>query len=109
MSPNVVANHLETSGLAKLLLVPTGATQELSLTEEIDSSETEGGIVGRSPALRRVLQLVDMVAESDATVLILGEDWHGQRARRPGNTRAQPTTARRFCDTELCRDSKYSV
>lgn len=78
MGLNVVANNLETSGLAKLLLAPTRATEELSLTEEIDSSETVGGIVGRSAALRRVLQLVDMVAESDATVLILGETGTGK-------------------------------
>src|SRR5215813_3857347 len=36
------------------------------------------GIVGRSPALRQVLQLVEMVAASDATVLILGATGTGK-------------------------------
>ena len=36
------------------------------------------GIVGQSVALRRVLQLVDMVAASDATVLLLGETGTGK-------------------------------
>jgi formate hydrogenlyase transcriptional activator len=36
------------------------------------------GIVGRSAALRQVLQLVEMVALSDATVLLLGETGTGK-------------------------------
>jgi len=36
------------------------------------------GIVGRSSALRQVLQLVEMVAPSDATVLLLGETGTGK-------------------------------
>src|SRR5215467_7395339 len=36
------------------------------------------GIVGRSEALRQVLQLVEMVAPSDSTVLILGETGTGK-------------------------------
>src|SRR5262249_46300303 len=36
------------------------------------------GIVGRSSALRQVLQLVEVVAESDATVLLLGETGTGK-------------------------------
>src|SRR5689334_9124509 len=36
------------------------------------------GIVGRSSALRQVLQLVEMVAASDATVLLLGETGTGK-------------------------------
>src|SRR5262245_4894478 len=36
------------------------------------------GIVGRSSALREVLQLVEMVAASDATVLLLGETGTGK-------------------------------
>jgi formate hydrogenlyase transcriptional activator len=36
------------------------------------------GIVGRSPALREVLQLVEMVAATDATVLLLGETGTGK-------------------------------
>src|SRR5689334_18957697 len=36
------------------------------------------GIVGRSSALRQIMQLVEMVAASDATVLILGETGTGK-------------------------------
>jgi formate hydrogenlyase transcriptional activator len=36
------------------------------------------GIVGQSPALREVLQLVEMVAETDSTVLLLGETGTGK-------------------------------
>src|SRR6201999_1746824 len=36
------------------------------------------GIVGRSSALRQILQLVEMVAASDATVLLLGETGTGK-------------------------------
>jgi formate hydrogenlyase transcriptional activator len=36
------------------------------------------GIIGQSTALRQVMQLVEMVAESDATVLLLGETGTGK-------------------------------
>src|SRR5208283_5237875 len=36
------------------------------------------GIVGQSPALREVLQLIEMVAPSDSTVLLLGETGTGK-------------------------------
>ena len=45
-----------------------------------DSTTASGvvGIVGQSVSLRRVLELVDMVAASDATVLLLGETGTGK-------------------------------
>jgi formate hydrogenlyase transcriptional activator len=52
--------------------------QEISLVEEISSDSNFAGIVGRSPALRQVLQLVEMVAASNATVLLLGETGTGK-------------------------------
>ena len=50
---------------------------------ELGSEETEPvaaveGIVGRSPALREALDLVDLVAPSDSTVLLLGETGTGK-------------------------------
>src|SRR5262245_44705876 len=52
--------------------------QEFSLTENTLSDSAFPGIVGQSAALRRVLQLVEMVAASDATVLLLGETGTGK-------------------------------
>ncbi len=48
------------------------------LKEEVDSVFSFGRIVGRSPALRRVLQQVDDVASTGATVLITGESGTGK-------------------------------
>ncbi len=52
--------------------------QELSLIETKGSEWDFAGIVGQSAALQRVLQLVKMVAASDATVLLLGETGTGK-------------------------------
>ena len=51
---------------------------EFSLIEGSDSQSNLVGIVGESAAVRRVLQLVEMVAPSDATVLLLGETGTGK-------------------------------
>jgi transcriptional regulator with GAF, ATPase, and Fis domain len=48
------------------------------LKEEVDSAFSFGRIVGRSRALRHVLQQVDDVASSGATVLITGESGTGK-------------------------------
>jgi formate hydrogenlyase transcriptional activator len=53
-------------------------TEEVLLTEDIGSEPNLNGIVGQSSALRRVLQLVEIVAASDATVLLLGETGTGK-------------------------------
>jgi formate hydrogenlyase transcriptional activator len=53
-------------------------TEHMSLTEDISSESNFAGIVGQSVALRPVLQLVEMVAASDATVLLLGETGTGK-------------------------------
>ena len=42
------------------------------------AAPAEGGMVGASPALRKVLQQVELVAETDATVLITGESGTGK-------------------------------
>jgi formate hydrogenlyase transcriptional activator len=51
---------------------------ELYLNEDIPDETDFPGIVGESSALRDVMQLVEMVAESDATVLLLGETGTGK-------------------------------
>jgi formate hydrogenlyase transcriptional activator len=52
--------------------------QEPRVGEDIHSETDFVRIVGQSSALRQVLQLVEMVAASDATVLLLGETGTGK-------------------------------
>jgi len=52
--------------------------EELPSEEEACPKAGFAGIVGQSPALREVLQLVEMVAPSDSTVLLLGETGTGK-------------------------------
>ncbi len=52
--------------------------EKLELKEEIRCEADFEGIVGQSPALREVLQLVEKVAASDSTVLLLGETGTGK-------------------------------
>ena len=54
------------------------AQEKPYLEEEIRSEPGFEGIVGQSAALREVLQLVEMVAASDSTVLLLGETGTGK-------------------------------
>jgi len=54
------------------------AQEKLYLEEEIRTSSDFEGIVGQSSALRKVLQLVDTVASSDSSVLLLGETGTGK-------------------------------
>jgi formate hydrogenlyase transcriptional activator len=51
---------------------------ERPLGEEVRSEPNFEGIVGQSAALRQVLQLVETVAASDSTVLLLGETGTGK-------------------------------
>jgi transcriptional regulator with GAF, ATPase, and Fis domain len=48
------------------------------LREEVDAAGSFGQILGRSPALDRVLHEVQMVAATDANVLVLGESGTGK-------------------------------
>lgn len=48
------------------------------LREEVESTGLFGEILGRSPALERVLHQVELVAATDANVLVLGESGTGK-------------------------------
>jgi transcriptional regulator of aromatic amino acid metabolism len=48
------------------------------LREEVRATSGESTILGNSPAIRRVLERIEMVAPTDATVLILGETGVGR-------------------------------
>jgi formate hydrogenlyase transcriptional activator len=52
--------------------------EKLYLEEEIRSATDFEGIIGQSSALRQALQLVETVATSDSTVLLLGETGTGK-------------------------------
>lgn len=54
------------------------AQEKLYLEDEIRGEMDFEGIVGQSSALRHVLQLVETVASSDSTVLLLGETGTGK-------------------------------
>ncbi|HUN85263.1 MAG TPA: sigma 54-interacting transcriptional regulator [Terracidiphilus sp.] len=54
------------------------AQERLYLEEEIRSEMGFEEIIGNSPALRNVLELVETVAPSDSTVLLLGETGTGK-------------------------------
>ena len=72
--PQPLSEGLRTSsGVADLK-----ADQQLSISEDMAGIADFTGIVGRSSALRQVLHLVEMVASSDATVLLLGETGTGK-------------------------------
>ena len=81
MSSNVLAYapaRYEDSQTANFAFHRPLVNQELALAEDIGIEASFKGIVGKSSALRRVLQLVEMVAASDATVLLLGETGTGK-------------------------------
>ncbi len=53
--------------------------ENLALTEQLNNVDSEfGEIIGRSEAMYNVLKQVEMVAQSDSTVLILGETGTGK-------------------------------
>src|SRR5579872_4203185 len=54
------------------------AQEKLYLEEEIRSEMSFENIIGNSPALKHVLELVETVASSDSTVLLLGETGTGK-------------------------------
>src|SRR5258708_37733831 len=71
------------------------AQEKLYLEEEIRSDSGFERIIGKSAALKHVLQLVETVAPSDSTVLLLGETGTGkeliaraihERSRRQNRT-----------------------
>jgi formate hydrogenlyase transcriptional activator len=54
------------------------AQEKLYLEEEIRSEMNFDNIIGNSPALKQVLELAEIVAPSDSTVLLLGETGTGK-------------------------------
>ena len=71
--------------LDALVMVLERAVQHRALREEVrrlrralGEVNADGGVVGESLALRRVYELIDRVADSDASVLVTGESGTGK-------------------------------
>jgi formate hydrogenlyase transcriptional activator len=77
------------------------AQEKLYLEDEIRGESDFEGIVGRSSALRHALSLVETVAPSDSTVLLLGETGTGKeliaRAIHDHSRRKERTLVRLNC------------
>jgi formate hydrogenlyase transcriptional activator len=77
------------------------AQEKLYLEDEIRTELNFEEIVGQSPALRQVLQMVETVASSDSTVLLLGETGTGKeliaRAVHNHSRRRQRTFVKLNC------------
>ena len=77
------------------------AQEKLYLEDEIRTEFNFDEIIGQSPTLRRVLQMVETVANSDSTVLLLGETGTGKeliaRAVHNHSRRKQRTFVKLNC------------
>ena len=80
------------------------AQEKLYLEAEIRSDRNFEDIVGKSVALRRVLQQVETVAPTDSTVLDLRRDGHRQGADRAGDPQSQSPTFAGLREAELRGD-----
>jgi len=58
--------------------MPAPRLRDVSSEEEIARATNFEGIIGQSPALQEVLRVVEMVAATDSTVLLLGETGTGK-------------------------------
>ena len=85
------------------------AEEKLYLEEEIRSEMNFENIIGTSPALKHVLELVETVATSDSTVLLLGGDRNRKGVNRSRHSRPQPAERSHVCQAELRRHSDRSA
>src|SRR5262249_59688311 len=63
------------------------------LREEILTEGDFGGIIGRGPAIRNTLEQIDLVAPTDATVLIQGESGTGKELAARAVHKRSPRSA----------------
>jgi transcriptional regulator with GAF, ATPase, and Fis domain len=76
---NIVANEKIQKQLAEINSYKQRLEEEnFYLQQEIETSHNHSDIIGSSPAIKSVLKLVEQVAPSDSTVLILGETGTGK-------------------------------
>ncbi|MGW8368723.1 MAG: sigma-54-dependent transcriptional regulator, partial [Gammaproteobacteria bacterium] len=66
-----------------------------------DSSQTDSEIIGRSGTMAQILQQIDKVAATDASILILGENGTGKELVARAIHRASPRAGRAFVHVDL--------
>jgi len=69
-------------------------TETRLLRERLDDKYRFENIIGRSPRMLEIFQMIDQVAPSQASVLITGESGTGKEADRAGDPSAQSETRR---------------
>ena len=83
--------------------------ERLYLESEIRSEYNFEDIVGKSAALRRVLEQVAIVAPTSSTVLLHGETGTGKELLRRAIHNLSPRSRAHFRATELCRHTVRTV
>jgi formate hydrogenlyase transcriptional activator len=79
MSLEAVLDYNPRNEQSFLASTVTRSANETAISEEEDRVQAGfAGIVGQSPALREVLELAEMVASTESTVLLLGETGTGK-------------------------------
>ncbi len=87
--------------------------RERDRQENIDEEEVQGlktnfeEIIGSSPAMKRVMGQVEVVAPTDATVLVLGETGTGKELHRAGHSPAESAAESSVHQFELRGDSHW--
>ena len=70
-----------------------------ALRRQLREHGTFGPIIGNSPEMRKIYQVIEQAAPTNASVLITGESGTGQGAGRADDSPAQPAR-----DVSVCRD-----
>lgn len=76
---NIIANEKIVNQLAQINKYRQQLEQEkIYLTQEIETTKNYSDIIGQSPSIKKVFRLIEQVAPSISTVLLLGETGTGK-------------------------------
>ena len=87
--------------VANILKIEELGVENARLRRELVSDGQFGRMLGTSAAMRRVFEMADRVALSDATVLILGRERHREGSAGSGDSLAVDASCETFCRGEL--------
>ena len=79
--------------IARALRQQNLEAENVSLRQQLDSKFGLENIVGESPAMKEIFEVVQQVAPTRATVLLHGRKRHGQGTGRQGDSPAQSARA----------------